>query len=516
MRSGIALCALAGLLICGFAGPGDDLAAQSRSRTARRSPRDFPLFVKQHTELHDRFAKSLGEVADFCTSKGMEGDAEYVRLLAAPLATDEVRFVRLPRKMQEPLPNNLPPDEHFWQTQVRTHREEYARHLFMLSRRALNAGYVGFAYDLVRETAVHDSDHSGARKILGFVRNGKEWISPFEASMLKARPRRVWHDQFGWIPRDHVDRYERGERFFDHRWMSAVKEAELRHDFRNAWEVRTEHYLVKTNHSLERGVELAKKLEDFHDLFFQTMAGFFNTAAQARQLFEGQSRPTTIPIPNEVHFYRQREEYIYALKQKTTQPVEITRGMYFPQDGIAYFYDDPEAEDDSTLYHEATHQLLAGSRPQSGAVGMRNNFWIIEGIACYMESFRKQGDRFLVGDSGNVRMRAAQVNLLNLGYYVPLRDFSRMGMVAFQTVPTENLRKNYSQSAAMAHFFMHSSGGRYREPLIEHLSQLYSSREAVRNAPDSLAELTGVAFEDLDHEYDQYIRSLVAEAAESR
>jgi hypothetical protein len=60
---------------------------------------------------------------------------------------------------------------------------------------------------------------------------------------------------------------------------------------------------------------------------------------------------------------------------------------------------------------------------------------------------------------------------------------------------------------------MHSSGGRYREPLIEHLSQLYSSSEAVRNSPDSLAELTGVAFEDLDREYGQYLRSLVSEAA---
>ena len=38
----------------------------------------------------------------------------------------------------------------------------------------------------------------------------------------------------------------------------AGEEAEIRRDFRHAWEIRTEHFLVKTNHSLERGVEIAR------------------------------------------------------------------------------------------------------------------------------------------------------------------------------------------------------------------------------------------------------------------
>jgi hypothetical protein len=82
-------------------------------------------------------------------------------------------------------------------------------------------------------------------------------------------------------------------------------------------------------------------------------------------------------------------------------------------------------------------------------------------------------------------------------------------MAPFQTVEEANLRKNYSQGAAVTHFFMHYDEGRYREALIEYLSQIYSPDKSVREHPDSLEVLTGVADEDLDRQYADYIRKLV-------
>ena len=48
---------------------------------------------------------------------------------------------------------------------------------------------------------------------------------------------------------------------------------------------------------------------------------------------------------------------------------------------------------------------------------------------------------------------------------------------------------------------MHYDKGRYREALVKHLSQLYSSDERTRERADSLEELTGVDFSDLDKQY---------------
>lgn len=495
---------LVGCLAAGVLLAASGLAdAQSRSK-AKRPARDLPLLIKQHHDLHAKFAKSLEDLAQTCEEKNLKDEALQIRVVAEPLETAEVRLHALPRAAQPELPADLPPDERFWRTQLQFQRQTYARNLYLLSRQVLNAGHVSFAFDLVREAAVHDPDHIGARKILGFVRNKNTWVSPFEAAMAKAH--KVWHDQYGWILEDYVERYEKGERLVDRRWVSAAKEAEIRRDFSKAWEIKTENYLVRTNHSLERGVELAKKLEDFHDLFFQTFAGYFSSQEQVKQLFEGPTTRATIPEPNVVHYYRTRDEYIQVLKQKTTQPIEITQGMYFPVNGIAYFFDDPGGAGASTLYHEATHQLLSGSRPQTGPIGMRANFWVVEGIACYMESFQREGERFSVGDPENGRIQAARMHLVQEGYYVPLREFAALGMYPFQN--DKNVRKNYSQSAALCHFFMHYEGGRYRESLIEHISQIYSPRERVREAPDSLASLTGVDDDELDRQYRDYVKGL--------
>ncbi|MGQ0635539.1 MAG: hypothetical protein ACT4QC_13065 [Planctomycetaceae bacterium] len=496
------------LIACGLCGGGQNSWAQPRAKNGQRQ-RDVSQFRKQLTDRRARYAAALEKLAGECDSQGLDIAAEEIRRLAVPADGAELRLTPLPREVQPAIPQSLPTEERRWRTQLRTERQEYAKDLYTISRYALNSGHVGFAYDVLRETALNDPEHVAARRILGYVRNGDEWISAFESRMLKDK--KAWHDQFGWVPKEHVERYERGERYVKNRWMSAAKEAELRREFANAWEIRTEHYLVKTNHSQEKGVELARKLEDFHGLFFQLMAGFFNTPDQVQQLFAGHNARPQIGRPNVVHFYRSQEEYTAVVREQTNQPVQMTRGMYFPRSGIAYFYFDHDADDDSTLYHEGTHQLLSGSRPQIGEIGVRSNFWIIEGIACYMESFRRDGRKFSVGDPAHDRLQAARAHFINEGYYVPLREFTRMGMTAFQG--DRQIRKNYSQGAALTHFFMHYSDGRYREALIDHISQVYSPNKLVREAPESLEALTEVEAEELDRQYAEYIRNLTPQLA---
>ena len=67
--------------------------------------------------------------------------------------------------------------------------------------------------------------------------------------------------------------------------------------------------------------------------------------------------------------------------------IDISIGVYMDDMRTAYFYADKES-DDRTLYHEATHQLFHESRPVSPKAGQLANFWIIEGIAMYMESLQ--------------------------------------------------------------------------------------------------------------------------------
>lgn len=449
----------------------------------------------------------MQDLAKHCRETKQPAEATRIELLAKPVDPRTVRFAPLPRNARPELPTDLSAEDRYKESQLQKHQTDYAKGLYLISRQAVNAGYFGLAYDLVCETARHDPDHAAARKVLGFQRVGDEWLSPFEAKMK--RESKVWNPKFGWLAAKDQQRYESGERYFNRKWMSAADEEKLRSNasFKQPWEIRTEHFLVKTNHSLERGAELAAQLEAFYGLCRQTLAGFFFSSDQLKQLFDGKTFATSIQgKPSEVHYYRTKDQYMTVLKKLTDQPVEITKGIYFPSTQIAYFYDDPNANNESTLYHEATHLLLSGARPQVGLVGERRNFWIIEGIACYMESVHRDGTQLTVGDATHDRIRAARQHLINDQYYVPLDEYASMGMIAFQSA--QQIRKNYSQSAALTHFFLHYDGGKYRDALIEHLSQLYSPNERVRQDPQTLAELTGVPDHVLDKEYDEYMRNL--------
>jgi hypothetical protein len=460
----------------------------------------------KHKQLHKALGEDLEELAAACEQQGLDKAAREVRASIMPLDEQLVRAVKLPVKVGQALPTDLPPGERQWRARLNRLREEYAKDVYLLSRRVLRAGFPSYAYDLVREVAHYDPDHKSARRLLGFVRYGDKWLTPFAARQV--RERKVWNEKFGWLPESHVERYEKGQRYYRGRWISAEQEAELRRDFKNGWEIRTEHYLVKTNHSLERGVELAAALEDYYQFFFQTFASFFNTPQQMQQLFSGRttSRRQTVSRPHRVHYFRTRDEYNQTLVRKIPQ-IAITNGLYYTTDRTAYFFHNAEADNESTLFHEATHQLFYESQLRDRRIAEDADFWIIEGIACYMESFRRDNGEYSVGDPKYARFQAARYRRLVDNYYVPLAKFARMSMVAFQTDP--NISKNYSQASGLAHFFMHFEDGRYRDQLIQHLSQLYNANlKLVHVQP--LSELTGVPFEELDRQYLEYIKQMQA------
>lgn len=503
-RTALALCLALGWLA--FAGPPlwgvgpAEAWAQSRPRGR------LDAFRKLHHEAHLRFASALEDIAAFCDEKRLPEAAALVRESAKRPDLHAVELEPLPTDVQPEIPLSLPDDERAWKTRLRVEREKYAHDLYLLSRRALRAGFPSYAYLLVREVARNDLDHRAARRLLGFERYGDEWVTPFAASKL--RQNEVWHDTFGWLPKGHVERYEEGQRSFRGRWISAAKEAAIRQDFRHAWEIRTDHYLIKTNHSHERAVEVAVALEQFHRFFRHTFAAYFDTPEQLQKLFEGSAvgrRAQQVVRPYVVHYYRNKPEYVAELDREYPQ-IAMTNGLYDPDDRIVYSFHDEQGNSISTLFHEATHQLLAENRLADWPIAEHANFWIVEGIACYMESFRHAGGRASIGDPRFERFNAARYYLLAEKYYVPLEAFSRMGKQSFQKDP--QITANYCQASGLAYFLMEFAEGAYRDAMIEHIRQIYHQDPRRRMRVQSLEELTGVSLHELDEQYAEYTREI--------
>ncbi len=464
---------------------------------------------QRHRERFREFSNQIEKLAEKCDEKGFVKDAAQIRARMFVPDSQSLRVEKLPTEVRPPIPANVTGDERASQIQLRHLETDYAKDLCLQARLAASQGFPSYAYDLVREAAMHDSDNQQVRRILGFERQKNEWMTPFASSQI--RQGKVWHEEFGWLPLSYRQRYIDGERHFNDRWVTAEKERELRRDFKSAWEIRTDHYLIKTNVSLERGVEMGKALEDFYEVFNETFAGFFLTPGQLKKLFDGtlkNGRPDSKPYT--VHFYRTREEYLERMR-KFFPNIDQTNGVYLTSDRVSHFYHDPKHDHEGTLFHEATHQLFFESDSANRTICENHHFWIIEGIACYMESFQRKNGAFTLGDPKHIRFDRARYNLLHEKYYVSLRDFSEFGMQGFQG--SHELVKNYTQAAGLSRFFMHYDKGRYREALVNHLVQLYSSDKRIRDQAQGLDELTGVDFAELDREYAEDAREIEVQLA---
>jgi hypothetical protein len=381
-------------------------------------------------------------------------------------------------------------------------RKQYADRLFELAERAAEMGQLSLAFQWANETLYANPDHANGRRVLGYVRYGGRWLTPYGGRMAAAG--KSWHPKFGWIASADVARYDAGERFVDGRWISAEAHTARHSSLKNGWQIRTDHFLITTNHSLETAAELAARLERLHQVWRQLFAGFYLSENEIRRLFAGQREPRRQVRPFRVYYHRTKDEYIDALRSRQPRIAE-TLGIYFDTHREAHFFagSDPDA---GTLYHEAVHQLFQESRPAASHIGEGANFWIVEGVATYFETLREHasldsGPYFTVGESTAGRLPAARDRLTS-GFYVPLAELTQLGKQEVQQHP--EIAKLYSQSAGMTAFLMHAAGGRFREPLVQYLKAVYEGRDR----QDSLADAVGESYQEIDAKYRRYMESL--------
>jgi hypothetical protein len=384
----------------------------------------------------------------------------------------------------------------------REDRPNYADALFDLAKSAAEAGQLSLAFQWATETLHQNPDHADARRVLGYEQRDGLWLTAYGLRMAEAG--KVWHPQFGWVYEEEIPRYEASKRSVGGRWVSAEADAARRTHMKNGWQVRTDHFLVTTNHSLEAAAELAARLERLHQVWRQLFAGFYLSETEVRRLFAGEREPRKQLRPFRVYYHRDHEAYADALRRRQPRIAE-TLGIYFDADNEAHFFagDDQDA---GTLYHEAVHQLFQESRPTARQIGRDANFWIVEGVATYFESLTEHADPeaglyYTVGEESAGRLPAARDRLLDK-FYVPLAELIQFGKTDLQQHP--DIAKLYSQSAGLSAFFMNSQDGRYREPLVHYLNEVYAGRDNEQ----SLRHATGGSYHELDAEYRRFIENL--------
>jgi len=448
-------------------------------------------------DLTAQYASQVAELADWCDQRGLPDQAQKTRAWLRPRDSSKIYVSVLPEEVGPPaLPADSPAGVVEWNDRFLRLRSDQAGAMYELARRAIRTHRASLAFDLV-VTALHeDPDHKPIRQLLGYQPYRGEWRTAYEVNKL--RRGQVWHEQFGWLPRSYVQRYEGGERYDRGRWISAEDDARAHHDINYGWDLETEHYTVRTNLGIEAGVELGRQLERLYRVWKQLFIAYYASEEQVAALFAGSARRPQILLPRHaVVYFRDRDDYNRSLKPAFPN-IEISIGVYADGPRRAYFFAG-EGYEQRTLYHEATHQLFHESRRVAPDVGKDRNFWIIEGIALYMESLREEDGCYVLGGFDDDRMQAARYRLLVDDFYVPLAEFTSYGSQA--VLHDERIATLYSQAAGLTHFLIHYEGGRYRDALVDYLTAVYSGTDT----PNTLAQLTETPYGELDKQYRQFM-----------
>jgi hypothetical protein len=447
-------------------------------------------------QLQTKYEADLDQLAKSCEAKGLKEEARKTRQAIAP--RDPLKFFLpvLPEAVGPPsLPEGASQEVVEWDAQLWKLRREQAASLYDLARKTEKAGHARAAFEMILAAIQADPNNEPVRRLLGYQKFHDQWRTPFE--MRKQRLGQVWSDKFGWLLKTHLPRYEKGERFSDGRWISAEDDAKKHSDIRSGWDIDTEHYMIRTNQSIEAAVEMGVKLERLERLWRQLFIRYYASESDVAALFEGRYKLGFNQRRHDVVLFNDREEYLHAL-QEFVPNMGISIGMYYERTRRAYFFAGKES-DDRTLYHEATHQLFHESRPVAPDVGYRANFWIVEGIAMFMESLRQEDGYYVFGGFEDQRLQAARTRLLDDHFYVPLKELTALGMEKLQAQP--KIATLYSQAAGLTNFLIFYDGGRYRDALLAYLLAVYTGRDT----PDTLAKLTGESYETLDKQYREFL-----------
>ena len=470
----------------------------------------------------EEFRQSLESVAVWCDRRGLKEEAAFARSAILPQYPDRMCIPKFPLEqgtlaLEKGIPKSLPrdcvayvtgadderPEGKTWtdaqmaRSYLVSLREKYAKDLSMMAKVACRQARGTLATQLAMAALHANPDHPQLRAAFGFVKYKNQWRTPWEVKMLKDGY--VDHPRFGWLPKSHLEKYEAGQRYYKDRWISAEEDARLHANYKNGWVIESEHYLIATTHSIEEGVRLRNQLEHFYRAWKMIFYRYAATDEELASYFSGKVTPKIPAYRHKIVVYRDRAEFMRETRSDAG-------GFYYTGDKCCHFYahgpDQSDREKNATLgtmYHEATHQLFSEIEGQVKWGGSKQNYWIIEGVAVFMESFRQQDGFYTVGNRNAWRVEQARQLWREKKIGLSMSEMLDVNSAVWKKFMDDEAINLYSQVAGIFQFLMFADGGRYRDPLIVYLQQVYDDKDT----PRTFQQLLKLMPEEFDEKYRQ-------------
>ncbi len=427
-------------------------------------------YAAARAKLDEAFAEKLASLAKKADELGLKDQAAITRGWMIPRFSGR-QYLFLPAAKDPLAPKAGASDlEQKWYAKFQEHRAAQAEGLLELAKAESKSDRAARAYQLLHEVLRENPDHAEAKRILGHQKVFAATPSPGR----KAHPKYPWP----------AGKY---------------------------WRYETPHYSISTSTSPKQAIELGQKMEELHALWRQAFFSFWTNQPALEHRFGG-GREALVKEPKklEVVLFKDRQEYI-AVLQPLEPKIELTTGIYLDKKQSVFLYADDEKLT-ATWNHEATHQLFQEIDRFPPEPGAKGNFWMVEGLALYMESLTRHqassGSYWTLGGWESDRLQSARYRGLSGDFVMPLEKLAAMNRTELQA--SEDIRKIYTQAAGFSHYLMDAQGGIYREPTVAVFQALYHGRDT----SGALEKLLGASAAELDRDYLEYLLVTDADLAQ--
>jgi Protein of unknown function (DUF1570)/Leucine Rich repeat len=435
-------------------------------------------YATSRSKLDEAFAENLASLAKKCDELDLKDQAAITRGWMIPRSSGR-QYLFLPEAKDSLAPRMGASDlEQKWYAKFQEYRATQADGLFELAKAESKSNRAARAYQLLHEVLRENPEHAEARRVLGYRKVAAGW--GLAGITSPPAPGRKAHPKYGWP----AGKY---------------------------WRHETPHYSIATSTSVKQAIELGQKMEELHALWRQAFFSFWTNQPALEHRFGG-GREALVKEPKklDVVLFQDRKEYV-AVLQPGEPKIELTTGIYLDKQQAVFLYAGDEKQA-ATWFHEATHQLFQEIDRFPPEPGNKGNFWMVEGLALYMESLARHqtsgGSYWTLGGWESDRLQFARYRGLSGDFVLPLEKLAAMTRADLQA--SKDIRKIYSQSAGFSHYLMDAQGGIYREPTVAVFRALYAGR----NTAGELEKLLGASSAELDRDYLQFLQVTDADLAQ--
>ncbi len=435
-------------------------------------------YAAARAKLDEAFAEKLASLAKKAEELGLKDQAAITRSWIIPRYGGR-QYLFLPEAKDLLAPKTGASDlEQKWYAKFQEHRAAQAEGLFELAKAESKGERAARAYQLLHEVLREHPDHSEARRILDYRKVAAGWA--LAGTTSPPAPGRKAHPKYLWP----AGKY---------------------------WRHETTHYSIATSTSVKQAIELGQKMEELHALWRQAFFSFWtNQPALEHRIGGGREALVKEPKKLDVVLFQDRAEYVAVLRAGEPK-IELTTGIYLDKRQTVFLYAGDEKQT-ATWYHEASHQLFQEIDRFPPEPGNKGNFWMVEGLAMYMESLARHptsgGSYWTLGGWESDRLQFARYRGLSGDFLLSLEKLSAMNRADLQA--SDDIRQIYTQSAGFSHYLMDAQGGNYREPTVTVFRALYEGRDTA----GALEKLLGASPAELDRDYLQYLQITDADLAQ--